>query len=87
MRLNQMAPAEHIATVAASALASRISLLDVQPEELSLFGTMNLVLALIRARENDRPDAKEITWPKLAKRQTASEPGADWNDFNWHRVT
>jgi transcriptional regulator with XRE-family HTH domain len=79
MRLNQMAQAERVATVAADALASRIERAEAPTEELSLYGAMNLVLAFIRAKENDRVGAKEHL---AAAQQVADRLGADRNDFN-----
>jgi hypothetical protein len=48
-------------------------------EELSLFGAMHLVLAMLRARENDRAGAKEHI--KVAH-AAAHRNRVDRNDFN-----
>lgn len=79
MRLNQVAQAERVASNAVAALAPRVSREDAPAEELSLFGAMNLVLALVRAHENDRVGAKDY----VAKaREVAERIGVDRNDFN-----
>ena len=79
MRLNQLAQAEHVALAAANALEPRIARPGAPPEELSLFGAMNLVLALIRARENDRAGAKDYI---DQARAVAERNAKDRNDFN-----
>jgi tetratricopeptide (TPR) repeat protein len=64
---------------AANALEPRVARSGAPPEELSLFGAMNLVLALIRARENDRAGAKDY----IDRARAAAERNAkDRNDFN-----
>jgi transcriptional regulator with XRE-family HTH domain len=79
MRLNQLAQAEHVASAAAAALEPRIAQPDATSEELSLFGAMNLVLALLRAREGDRAGAKDFI---QRARDAAARNGVDRNDFN-----
>jgi tetratricopeptide (TPR) repeat protein len=79
MRLNQLAQAEHVALTAANALEPRVARPGAPPDELSLFGAMNLVLALIRARENDRAGAKDYI---DRARAVAERNAKDRNDFN-----
>ena len=74
-----MAQAEHVAETAAGELFSFVDRPDASPEDLSLFGALHLVLALISARENDRPGAKRNL--DIA-RDVAARIGADRNDFN-----
>lgn len=79
MRLNQLAQAEHVALSAANALEPRVARPGAPPEELSLFGAMNLVLAMLRARENDRAGAKRYI---ARAREVAERNRVDRNDFN-----
>jgi len=79
MRLNQLAQAEHVALAAAEALEPRVAQPGAPPEELSLFGAMQLVLAVLRARENDRAGAKEYIKRASA---AAQRNRVDRNDFN-----
>ena len=79
MRLNQLAQAEYVALTAANALEPRVARPGAPPEELSLFGAMNLVLAMLRARENDRAGAKD----HIERARVVAERNAkDRNDFN-----
>ena len=79
MRLSQLDQAELVAKTARDALEAMTRRADASPEDLSLFGAMTLVLALIRARETDRAGAKHYI---VEARQIAARIGSDRNDFN-----
>ncbi len=79
LRLERLELAEHVAASAAGALADRVSDPDCAPEELSLFGASQLVLAVIAARDNNRSQARKHI--DLA-RTIARRAGVDRNDFN-----
>ena len=79
MKLNQPAQAEWVARAAADALAPRAASENALVEELSLFGAMHLVLAVIRAKESDRAGAKDHI---LQAQEVAQRIGSDRNDFN-----
>jgi transcriptional regulator with XRE-family HTH domain len=79
LRLQRLELAEHVATTAAEALAERVARAEVSAEELSLYGAMHLVLAVIAARENHRTQARRHI--KTA-RTVAARLGEDRNDFD-----
>jgi len=79
LRLGRYDQAEHVTTVAIAALRSRAEAANATLAELSLYGAMNLVQAVISAHESDRSRARE----HLAEAErTASRIGADRNGFD-----
>jgi transcriptional regulator with XRE-family HTH domain len=78
-RLGRYDQAEHVTMVALAALRPQAEADDATVEELSLYGAMNLVQAVISAHESDRPRAQE----HLAEAErTANRIRADRNDFD-----
>ncbi|WP_096059090.1 helix-turn-helix domain-containing protein [Carbonactinospora thermoautotrophica] len=71
--------AERVAQAAIDVLRPRIEREDSAPEELSLFGAMHLVLAVIAAREGSRATARARI---EEARKIADRIGTDRNDFN-----
>jgi transcriptional regulator with XRE-family HTH domain len=71
--------AERVAQLAADALKPRADARNAKPEELSLYGAMHLVLAIVSAREGKRAAVREHI---ATARATAARLGADRNDFN-----
>lgn len=71
--------AERVAQTAIDALRPRIEHKDCMPEELSLFGAMHLVLAIIAAREGSRATARARV---EEARKIADRIGENRNDFN-----
>jgi tetratricopeptide (TPR) repeat protein len=79
VRLGRYDQAEHVTTAAIAALRPRAEAADATAEELSLYGAMNLVHAVISAHESDRSRARD----HLAEAErTAGRIGADRNDFD-----
>jgi transcriptional regulator with XRE-family HTH domain len=79
VRLGRYDQAEHVTTVAIVAPRSRAEADDATVEELSLYGAMNLVQAVISAHESDRSRARQ----HLAEAEHAARRiGADRNDFD-----
>jgi hypothetical protein len=79
LRLQRLDLAEHVAASAAGALADRVKDPDCPPQELSLFGATQLVLAVIAARDNNRAQARKHI---NVARTIARRVGVDRNDFN-----
>jgi len=77
--LRRYEQAERVAQAAIGALRSRIECKDCRPEELSLYGAMHLVLAVIAAREGARATARARI---DEARKIADHLGEDRNDFN-----
>ncbi len=71
--------AEHVARLAADALRPRIENRGAKPEELSVYGAMHLVMAIVSAREGDRAGAREHI---EEARRIAARQGEDRNDYN-----
>lgn len=79
MRQQHMDQAEQAAKSAVEVLDPRAEDPACPPEELSLLGAMNLVLAVINAREGNRPG----THAHLNRAgETATRLGEDRNDFD-----
>ncbi|MFJ1972758.1 transcriptional regulator [Streptomyces sp. NPDC087903] len=79
MRQQQMDQAEQAAKSAVEVLDPRAEDPACPPEELSLLGAMNLVLAVINAREGNRPQ----THAHLTRAEGIAERlGEDRNDFD-----
>ncbi|MEU6036885.1 helix-turn-helix transcriptional regulator [Actinomadura sp. NPDC047616] len=76
--LRQLQEAHHVAHGAASVLRPRAQEEDAPRELLSLYGAMNLVLAVIAARDSDRQSARQYL---REARRTAERIGEDRNDF------
>ncbi len=71
--------AEHVAQVAADALRPRTQQKNAKPEELSIYGAMLLVMAIVAAREGSRANVRK----HLAEaREVASRLGEERNDYN-----
>ncbi|MGH2717998.1 MAG: helix-turn-helix domain-containing protein [Actinomycetota bacterium] len=79
LRLDHLDLAEHVAESAAKILRDLVRSPDATPEELSLAGAMELVRAVIAARDNDRAKVRRHI---EEARQIADRIGADRNDFN-----
>ncbi|MFI0225068.1 helix-turn-helix domain-containing protein [Streptomyces lydicus] len=79
MRQQHMEQAEQAAKSAAAVLAPRTEAPTCPPEELSLFGAMNLVLAVINAREGNRGGTHDHI---DRARGIAARLGGDRNDFD-----
>lgn len=76
VRLRRLEQAEHAARSAVVALQQRG---DLEPEGLSVLGSLHLVLALVYARASQRTEARE----QITKaRDIARRLGEDRNDFN-----
>jgi len=79
LRLGRLDLAESVAASAARTLAGRIEQPGGPPQELALYGALQLVRAVIAARANERQEARRhIT----AARQVAGRLGGDRNDFD-----
>ncbi len=78
MRLARFDQAERTVGSAIETLQRRVEQSDYRQEELSLFGAMHLVLALISAREGRRSDARKRI---QQAREIAQRLGEDRNDF------
>ncbi|MBK3647744.1 helix-turn-helix domain-containing protein [Streptomyces sp. MBT33] len=79
MRQQHMEQAEQAASSAVAVLDPRAAELACPPEELSLVGAMNLVLAVINAREGNRARTHEHI---DRAREIAARLGEDRNDFD-----
>lgn len=79
IRQQRTEQAEHAASSAVKVLTPRAESADCPPEELSLLGAMNLVLAVINAREGRR----SATQKHIERARTiAARLGEDRNDFD-----
>lgn len=79
MRQQHMEQAEQAAKSAVAVMAPRTETPACPPEELSLLGAMNLVLAVINAREGHRAQTHEHI---DRAREIAGRLGEDRNDFD-----
>jgi transcriptional regulator with XRE-family HTH domain len=79
MRQRHMEQAERAAKSAVAVMAPRAEAPACPPEELSLLGAMNLVLAVINAREGNRGRTHEHI---DQAREIAARLGEDRNDFD-----
>lgn len=79
MRQQHMEQAEQAAQSAVAVMAPRTQAPACPPEELSLTGAMNLVLAVINAREGNRGRTHEHI---SRAREIAARLGEDRNDFD-----
>ncbi|MEU6252242.1 helix-turn-helix transcriptional regulator [Streptomyces sp. NPDC047043] len=79
MRQQHMEQAEQAAQSAATVMGPRTETPACPPEELSLYGAMNLVLAVINAREGNRGGTHEHI---DRARGIAARLGGDRNDFD-----
>ncbi|WP_329441914.1 helix-turn-helix transcriptional regulator [Streptomyces canus] len=79
MRQQHMEQAEQAASSAVAVLDPRVAAPACPPEELSLVGAMNLVLAVINAREGNRARTHEHI---DRAREIAAMLGEDRNDFD-----
>jgi transcriptional regulator with XRE-family HTH domain len=77
LALGQIDQAHHVATSTAQALESKI-IPDAEPEVLSLYGALHLVLAVAAARDNKRAEAHEHL---ETARKIAGQLGEDRDDF------
>ncbi|GGQ72351.1 helix-turn-helix domain-containing protein [Kitasatospora griseola] len=79
VRLKHLDQAEHAASSAVAVLARHSATGSPQPEELSVLGSLHLVLALVAARSGQREQARQ----QISKaREVAARLGSDRNDFN-----
>jgi len=77
--LRRLDQAEHAAAEAIAALRPLTDRPDCAPEALSLYGAMQLILAIVHAREGDRT----ATRAAIARaRAVAARIGEDRNDYN-----
>lgn len=76
--LDQLDQARHAAEIAVDALRPRVKEPDCAPEALSLYGAMDLVLAVTSARESDRVASRSHL---QEARQVARRIGEDRNDY------
>lgn len=77
--LRRLDQAEHAASDAIAALRPLLDRPDCTPDALSLYGAMELILAIVRAREGDRT----ATRAAIARaRDVAARIGEDRNDYN-----
>lgn len=79
IRQQHIEQAEHAASTAINVLAPRAESPTCPPEELSLLGAMNLVLAVIQAREGNRKASHQHI---ERARVIAARIGEDRNDFD-----
>jgi len=79
VRLDRLDLAERVVATAITALEDRIARPDCPPEELSLFGAMHLVSAVISTRENDRTTTRQHI---AVAREIAGRLGRDRNDLD-----
>jgi tetratricopeptide (TPR) repeat protein len=77
LALGQIDQAHHVATTTAQALELKI-IPDAEPEVLSLYGALHLVLAVAAARDNKRAEAHEHL---ETARKIAGQLGEDRDDF------
>jgi transcriptional regulator with XRE-family HTH domain len=78
IRQQRTEQAEHAASSAVAVLTPRTESPSCPPEELSLLGAMNLVLAVINAREGHRAETHQHIG---RAREIAARLGEDRNDF------
>ncbi|MET9725437.1 helix-turn-helix domain-containing protein [Streptomyces zaomyceticus] len=79
VRMRKLDQAEHAARTALRALEEADGQEQLEPEGLSVLGSLHLALALVYARARDRSGARaELE----AARQVAARIGEDRNDFN-----
>lgn len=78
LSLGQLAQAQQVAANTANALHPAASSKSAQPEELSLYGACQLVLAIASARDNDRGQAHEHL---DEARKVADRLGEDRDDY------
>ncbi|MER5866132.1 helix-turn-helix transcriptional regulator [Kitasatospora sp. NPDC002040] len=79
VRLRRLDQAEHTARTAVNAVRQRAAAATASPEELSVAGSLHLVLGLVYARAGDRAATRnEIN----SAREIAVRLGEDRNDFN-----
>ncbi|MGX4731652.1 helix-turn-helix domain-containing protein [Kitasatospora griseola] len=79
VRLKHLDQAEHAAASAVAVLARHSATGSPQPEELSVLGSLHLMLALVAARSGQRDQARQ----QIGKaREVAARLGSDRNDFN-----
>jgi transcriptional regulator with XRE-family HTH domain len=71
--------ADRVAQVAADALRPRVEQRAAKPQELSMYGAMHLVMAIVSAREGDRTETREHI---NEARRIAARLGEDRNDYN-----
>jgi transcriptional regulator with XRE-family HTH domain len=79
VRLKHLDQAEHAATIAANALRHHSEQKTPSPQELSVLGSLHLVLALVHARSGDRTAARQQI---SQARHVAETLGENRNDFN-----
>ena len=78
LRLGRLDLAESVAASAARTLAGRIEQPGGPPQELALYGALQLARAVIAARANERQEARRHVG---TARQVAGRLGEDRNDF------
>lgn len=78
LSLGQLAQAQQVSASTASALRPAINTKTPKPEELSLYGAFQLVLAIAAARDNDRGQAHEHL---DEARRIAGQLGEDRDDY------
>ena len=78
LRLGRLDLAERVAADAARTLAGRIEQPEAPPQELALYGALQLARAVIAARANERQEARRHVG---TARQVAGRLGEDRNDF------
>lgn len=76
--LRRLDQAEHVAASGLAALRPSVDGEDPGPEVLSLFGALNLVLAVVHARAGRRTDARQAI---EQGRRVGAQLGADRNDY------
>lgn len=77
--LRRLDQAEHVAMAAISALDAVVDDPDCAPESMSVYGAMHLLLAVVNAREGDRPGTRRAI---ASARRVAARIGGDRNDYN-----
>lgn len=76
--LRRLDQAEHVARTGMSALVPVVASPDAEPAALSLYGALNLVLAIVHARAGRRAEAREAI---AEGRRIGDLLGADRNDY------
>lgn len=79
VRLQRLDQAEHAATTAVNVLSRHAEGDNTTPEELSVVGSLHLVLALVHARAGERASARRQIGEARA---VAARIGAERNDFD-----
>ncbi|MFG3050939.1 helix-turn-helix domain-containing protein [Kitasatospora sp. NPDC048239] len=79
VRLKHLDQAQHAAESAVNVLSRYATRESVEPEALSVLGSLHLVLALVHARSGQREDARADL---RHARDVAAKLGEDRNDFN-----